>query len=392
VEKTVTFLWPHEPWSPASLFKHVVYLGETAAYMREFARIFLIDLSVTHISKKEITSIFRQSDYVCIPLEAYTVRNALKLQQLVKQTSNAKVVVYGTIVPMNPVLFAKHFDIIISTGHWYRALKHLIQEPDTFAQSMHGNIYRKNEPMDVSEWALPPLDLLPMKQYMKIAPNQYDIGVQIGCTHNCTFCAEKALIPEPTIYCRPPSQIKEFMEKNPDDGVYYIDATTFTQNREWARKTCELLLEINPVRKWRTVTRIDTLDQELMDLMSRSGCFKIGFGIETLSKSLQRSINKTYNESKLWNTLQMVIQAGIIPRCFLILGLPGQTAEDVRYTQEFMRSTGVEYRWKEYVPFNRIPGMTSLDEFEDFERTDFFMYDIPGLTRDEYISLLSVER
>ncbi|KGE16522.1 B12-binding domain-containing radical SAM protein [Paenibacillus wynnii] len=389
---TLTFVWPQEPWNPTSLFKHIVYLCETAGYIHNIANVHIIDLSVTQMLKKEISNLFKKSDYVCIPLEAYTVRNAVKLKNLIKQTSDAKVVVYGTIVPMNPELFAEHFDIVISTGHWYRAIKKLVQEPEEFNKYLHEGIYCKAEPMTPEEWTLPPQEIMPMKHYLKVAPTQYDIGVQIGCTFNCSFCAEKALIPESVIYSRPPEQIRDFIKNNPEDAIYYINATTFTQDREWAKQVCELLSELNPLRKWRTVTRIDRIDQEIIGLMKKSGCYKIGFGIETLSKPLQRSIRKSYDESKLKESLLMVKDSGIIPRCFLILGLPGQTAEDVHYTQQFIEDLDIEYRWKEYVPFQKISQIKTLEEFELFERTDYFGYEIPGLSKEEYIRLLSVER
>ncbi|WNQ09660.1 radical SAM protein [Paenibacillus aurantius] len=389
---TLTFVWPQEPWNPTSLFKHIVYLCETAGYMRNYANVHIVDLSVTQMLKKEISKLFNESDYVCIPLEAYTVRAAIKLRNLIRQTGNAKVVVYGTIVPMNPELFSKDFDIVVATGHWYRALKKLVLEPEEFETYAVNGIYRKAEPMETDEWALPPQDIMPMNQYLRIASNQFDIGVQIGCTFNCSFCAEKSLIPEPKIYARSPEQIRDFIAKNPEDAIYYIDATTFTQDKKWARKVCELLLDFNPIRKWRTVTRIDTLDHEMVKLMKQSGCYKIGFGIETLSRPVQRSIRKVYDENKLRESLLMVKESGIIPRCFLILGLPGQTADDVRYTQEFIKDLGVEYRWKEYVPFEKISKIKDPEEFELFERTEYFMYDIPGLSKEEYIELLSVER
>lgn len=390
--KTLTFVWPQEPWNPTSLFKHIVYLCETAGYLRNFAHVNIIDLSVTQMMKKEISKVFEKSDYVCIPLEAYTVRNAVKLSHLVQQTSEAKVVVYGTIVPMNPELFAEYFDIVIATGHWYRALKKLVQEPEEFHKYLNHKIYNLAEPMTAEEWAVPPQELMPMAQYLKVAPMQYDLGVQIGCVFNCSFCAEKALVPEPTIYARDPEQIRDFVRDNPKDAIYYINATTFTHDREWAKRVCELLLELNPIRKWRTVTRIDRIDKEIIELMKKSGCYKIGFGIETLSKPVQRSIRKSFDENQLREALLMVKEAGIIPRCFLILGLPGQTAADIEYTQKFIEELGVEFRWKEHVPFHRIAQIRRLDEFEIFERTDYFGYDIPGLSKEEYIKLLSVER
>lgn len=61
--------------------------------------------------------ILKYSDYILIPIEAYTARSAYNLAKLIKQAGNARVVVYGTVAAMNPILLSKYFDIVISTGH-----------------------------------------------------------------------------------------------------------------------------------------------------------------------------------------------------------------------------------------------------------------------------------
>lgn len=388
--KKVTFVWPQEPWKPTSLFKHIVYLGETAGYVSEFADVDIYDLSVTKMLKREMVEILRNSDYLMIPIEAYTVTASIRLAKLAKQSGNAKVVVYGTVAAMNPKLLSKHFDLVISTGHWYRAIEKLITNEEEFMSEVVDGIYSKGVHI-TKEWSYPLFNKMPMDEYHKIMNGQLDIGIQIGCAFNCSFCAEKRLIPEHHIYHRTPKNIYEFVKKYPSE-IYYLDATTFTYDREWALEVCDLLSKMDNVPKWRTVTRIDRIDEEIISAMKKAGCFKIGFGIETMSPKLQKSVNKQYDKEKLIKNINIVKKYGIIPRCFLILGIPGQTAEEVRYTDKFVKDMGVEYRWKEYVPFEKIPEFTDVDQFRMFERNSYFMHDIPGIEKEEYVELLSVSR
>ncbi len=388
--KKVVFVWPQEPWKPTSLFKHIVYLGETAGYISRYADVEVYDFSVTQMLKRDMYEILRKADYLFIPIEAYTAVAAVRLAHLAKTTEKTYVVAYGTVAAMNPKLLSYYFDAVIATGHWYNALKELILDQEAFTRKLQGNIYYLAKHME-DRWAYPLFDKMPLDEYQKIMNGQLDIGIQIGCVFNCSFCAEKRMIPENKIYHRSPQDIYEFVRDNPSP-IYYLDATTFSYDKEWAYEVCDLLSTINPLPKWRTVTRVDMIDRDMIRAMKKAGCFKIGFGIETLAPSLQKSINKLFNEKKLIENLQMVKEEGIIPRCFLILGIPGQTAEEVRYTNDIMKNLGMEYRWKEYVPFEIIPTFKDIREFEMFERNSYFMHDVKGLSKEEYIDLLAVSR
>lgn len=387
---TLTFVWPQEPYLPTSLFKHFVYLGESAAYARKFGNVNLIDLSVDQKSKSEVLGTFERSDAVLVPVEAYNVRNGIKLAALAKSVGTTTVA-YGTIASMNPKILSQYFDAVISTGHWEKAIEKLSTSKTSFFQSLHDKQYTEAEPLSGSEWVHPPLDILPLSQYNRISPGQLEINVQKGCLYNCSFCAEKDLIPEKRIYQREPNSTAKFLLQNPGFN-FYLDATTFTQDRGWAEETCKAISQVRPLRKWRTVTRVDQLDENIARTMADAGCYKVGLGIESLFTSTQRYIRKIINEDKILMSINLLRNVGIIPRVFLMLGIPGQTKEEVRYCLDFLDKNKIESRWKEYIPLDKIHLITSLSEFEQFERNNYQMHKIPGLSEEEYIRILSIKR
>jgi radical SAM superfamily enzyme YgiQ (UPF0313 family) len=386
------FLWPQEPYTPTSLFKHYVYLGEVAAHARKDAEITIIDLSVEQRSKKELSDEMRDADAIFTIVEPYTVRSALGLAELARQTSKATTVAYGTAPAFNPGFFSPHFDAVLRTGHWEKATEKLLTRPEEFFRESQGNIYGRAEPLPSEEWPHPPLDLLPLDKYFSVTGSeQVEIGVQKGCTFSCAFCAEKSLIGENRIFARSPESIGEYVKSNPGRS-FYLDATTFTQDRQWAEEVCDRIRHADDRGPWKTVTRIDQIDEDIVKKMSAAGCEKIGFGIETFSKNLQRSIRKNVDYERAKEASRLLIAHGITPRAFLILGLPGQTADDVLTTQELIQGMGAEYRWKEYVPFENIPAITSVEGFDAFARPTFRFHDIPGLDKGTYLSLLGVRR
>ena len=190
---------------------------------------------------------------------------------------------------------------------------------------------------------------------------------------------------------RDPYNLIAFIKANPGFD-FYIDATTFTQDRGWAKEVCERLSSLDKPIRWKTVTRVDQLDNEIIGLMRSSGCYKIGFGVETMAGRLQQKIRKNVSADSIEEGVNLLNRHGITPRAFLILGIPGQTARDVRETKSYLDSLETEQRWKEYVPFERIPSMSDIEQFAEFERNTHKFHHIPGLSKEEYVSLLETKR
>ena len=125
-------------------------------------------------------------------------------------------------------------------------------------------------------------------------------------------------------------EIVKFFETNIYDR-YFLDATTFTIDKKWVLNLCDAIRTANVpnIPKWRTVTRVDCLDEELCTAMSSAGCYQIGLGIESLSPNVQKNVHKVIQEQKIIQVFDMLKRNNIQPRGFFILGLPGQAKEDV---------------------------------------------------------------
>jgi anaerobic magnesium-protoporphyrin IX monomethyl ester cyclase len=287
------------------------------------------------------------------------------------------------------LVFSKYFDYVFKTGDWQKAIRELITCPKDFQKNLDSNIYDCESSFKNHEWCFPAFDLLPMEEYKKIHPNQIEFSVQRGCVFNCPFCSEKFKISENKTYQRDPEEIVKFIKENPG-YYYYFDATTFTQNRQWVKELCEKLEPLNI--NWRTVTRINQIDEEIANILSKAGCDKIGFGVETFSKEDQIKFNKPMTPEIVKKHSEILSNEGIIPRAFFILGLPGQTKEDILETQKKIEELGIEYRWKEYIPFEKVLSAKTIEDFQIFERSIFPKHQIKGLSQDFYNKLLAIER
>lgn len=81
--------------------------------------------------------------------------------------------------------------------------------------------------------------------------------------------------------------------------------------------------------------RINTLDEELLDLMKRAGAYLISVGIESGSDKTLKRMDKQLNVAMIREKVELIKRKGIDLAAFFILGFPDETVEDMRETIKF---------------------------------------------------------
>lgn len=382
------FLWPREMFAPPSLFKHYVYLGEMAGVAKKYSDVDIMDLSLQNISRQEFVSRLSDRDFVFIPVEVYTARSIVNLVEYIRNQTKAKIIGYSTACALNPGLFTNYFDYVVASGFRGNAIKAILQN-DFLDFSIDGNIIKTKQKPSNIEWGIAPLNQMPVQEYLKISHNEVELSVQMGCKANCAFCMEKIFHPASFVEYRPIPEIVKFFETNIYDR-YFLDATTFTIDKKWVLNLCDAIKTANVpnLPKWRTVTRVDCLDDELCTAMSSVGCYQIGLGIETLSPNVQKNVHKVIQEQKIIQVFDMLKRNNIQPRGFFILGLPGQTKEDVDYCLSFIKDNGIPCRWKEYLPLHNVKTFNDIAQLKPFEKDSFFFHPVANMSKEDYLKVL----
>lgn len=379
------FIWAKEPFIPNSLYKRYVFIGEVASAVSTLSDIKILDLSVTNVTKRFLAEFVSDCDYVFIPVEVYTVREAINLKSYISNYSRATVVAYGTASIYNPSFLSKYFDIVIASGLWNEVIQSIITKQFDKLDICQ-NIYKLKKYPSSTSWYYPLFDKLPMDKYIEISRGEVDLSVQIGCPFNCSFCSEKVFHPHGVFFQRPVEDIINFINKYDYHDIFF-DATTFTADRKWVLNLCDALVKNNKKVKWRTVSRVDKLDDEICQAMKNAGCYQVGLGIETLSPNVQKSINKEI-DSHIAKAINCLQNNGIEPRLFFILGLPGQTLEDVNYALEFTKEHKFKSRWKEYIPLKETSHFNSVEQYDVYRTDQFFIHHVENMTRETYMKVL----
>lgn len=198
----------------------------------------------------------------------------------------------------------------------------------------------------------------------------YPVITAIGCVHRCTFCINVIL--EKNFHFRSAEEIVERIEfirrRYNADFIQPLDEN-FLFNK---KRTFEFLdlLEKNKINiKWRPQARADYFDDNYINLetarrLNRSGMVVVSMGAESASQWMLDKLKKGLKVEQLIKAAQILSKANIVPKMNFMVGLPGETEEDIKNTYQLaLRIRKMAKRSCIYVtPFRPYPGSELYDE------------------------------
>lgn len=188
---------------------------------------------------------------------------------------------------------------------------------------------------DLDTLPIPRHELLPLKAYkLPIVAGRYTFVVTSrGCPAGCRFCI-KHVTYQNTYRFRSPEHIMREVEKLIELGTtnIHFEADLFTINRDQVMGLCQALIDRgNPIR-WTCNSRVDFVDPEILQMMARSGCWMIAWGIESGSPEILQRVRKGIQIEQVVQALRWAKAAGIRNYGYFIIGLPGETYETIDRT------------------------------------------------------------
>ncbi len=162
-----------------------------------------------------------------------------------------------------------------------------------------------------------------------------------GCPFLCPYCANHALR---KIYqgCgrylrqRSPGhvvdEVVEVLERYKGVRQVVFEDETFTHNRKWVRSFCEEYAR-RVDRPFACSTRVDQLDENLIRWMKEANCFQFRLGIESGDEELRsKVVGKKISNDGIRQVCGLVHEADISLWTFNMVGLPGETEDNIRQT------------------------------------------------------------
>ena len=109
------------------------------------------------------------------------------------------------------------------------------------------------------------------------------------------------------------------------------------------KDTFKLLIEKRADISWKCETRVNLVDEELLQLMKRAGCYLIGYGIESGNQKILDVLKKGITIAEIERAVQMTRKAGIEILGYFMLGIPGEGEKEIRETIKFAKSLNIDY-------------------------------------------------
>jgi len=188
---------------------------------------------------------------------------------------------------------------------------------------------------DLDDLPIPLHELLPLdKQRMPMIKGPFTFIVTgRGCPAGCKFCI-KHVSYQTSVRLRSPERIFEELQRLAELGVHNVNmyADLFTVNREQVVGLCRLIIESGLKVKWTCNSRVDYVDEEMLQLMSQAGCWFISWGIESSNEQILKRTHKGYRKEQAARALNWAHAAGINNWGYFIIGLPGETEETIQET------------------------------------------------------------
>ncbi len=211
---------------------------------------------------------------------------------------------------------------------WRRGAEIVVNFPRPFIQ-------------DLDDLPIPMHELLPLQKYrMPYIKGPFTfIVTSRGCPAGCTYCI-KHVTYQYSVRLRSPELLMKEMWQLKKMGIHNIHmyADLFTVNRDQVMDLCQRMIDEKLNVKWTCNSRVDFVDEEMLQMMAKAGCRLISWGIESGNEQILKHARKGAYPDKAKRSLLAAKKAGIMNWGYFIVGLPGETEETIKQTIAFSKS------------------------------------------------------
>ncbi len=229
------------------------------------------------------------------------------------------------------------------------------------------------------------IDRLPFPERgLLLNENKYsseDMGLIMtsrGCPYSCTYCATDTKRVGYRSADNVIAEIRAVKERYGTTQFTFKD-DSFTVSRKRVVELCDKMIRRKLRVRWECNTRVNLIDGELLRLMKRAGCNFIKVGIESGSERVLKEMNKGITLDQIRRAAVLLRRSGIHWTGYFLMGVPGETREDVERTVAFLD----EVR----------PDLALIGVYEPFPGTAMFTDGIkrnlvrPDMSKDDFFTI-----
>lgn len=306
-----------------------------------------------------------QADLIAMTVITGTARRSYELADDFRKR-NIPVVLGGPHVTLVPEE-AKQYADAICIGYAEETWPQLLRD---FHKGGMQKVYRQRDDMPLDYTAYPKRNLMNKHHFL----TQAVFEATRSCMHDCEFCVAPAAWGRKQ-YQRPIDWVIEDIKRVGQKKIIFIDLNIIS-DKKYAKELFRRLIPLN-IQWFGLSTVLIAHDDELKDLVARSGCRGLLLGLETVSEQSLKDAKKRFNESVSYKqVIKDLHHLGIsIQGCF-VFGLDHDTRDVFDTTVEFAIDAGIDLpRFSILTPFPGTPLYKNMQAQGRILTRDWELYD-----------------
>ena len=229
---------------------------------------------------------------------------------------------------------------------------------------------------DIDKIPYPAWDLTPIENYLSKGLNYHiSRGRTIpmlatrGCPYQCSFCSNPNMWGNPWVARDAGLVVDEmqyYINRYQVNNFVFSDLTAVVTRKNIV-EICDEIINRRLNITWQLPTlRTEDLDRSVLNLMYQAGCREVDFAIESGSKNVLESVNKTIDPDKMFALIEDGLYAGMNLSANLIIGLPQEKL--CNFLKTFTLIIRLAFKGLQEVnifPFIPYPGSELFTDFKN---------------------------
>lgn len=342
-------------------------LGILNACIKDHFKTELFDPNFKNLNDEEIMNYLRLSNPEVVGISTISneyIKHVKHMTALVREALPKAIIIEGGILPsiaLTTMMEDKNVNywVIGEAEFSFIELLKEINKSNPRLSTIKGIAYYENEKprINLSENYIENLDSIPFPDYgnlniidyqnkplkygQGICARRYPYTVTItsrGCPYRCVFCSGPRVSGRKVRMRSAENVLKEIdlLYQQGIKEIFFLD-DHFLFDRKRAINIMKGLIERNYDLIWKSVNlTVFLLDEEILVLMKKSGCYQITVSIESGNQYvLNNIIKKPVNLQKVPEILKLAKNKGFEIIINFVIGFPDETWEQIRETFEY---------------------------------------------------------
>jgi anaerobic magnesium-protoporphyrin IX monomethyl ester cyclase len=166
-----------------------------------------------------------------------------------------------------------------------------------------------------------------------------------GCPYSCTYCASKIMFGmtfraqsvEKTV-----AEVDHLVEDYGFECMAFSD-DTFAIDKKRAVEIAREMHKRHPALLFRVQLRANTCDEDMIAEFKAANCIQVDIGVESGSERVLKIIDKKITVDQIKKAFAVVKKYGIGSSATFIIGVPGETAEDIEDSRRLAEEIDSDY-------------------------------------------------